>query len=531
MDPDNSRRSACDRCRGQKLRCVRSPKQSSAADGQTLQSCERCIKAGARCFSTLPPPRKLTRTERLPTPPNPTLMSSQKAPLHQPGFGADVPLVTGGASGAGGAGSIAASRLSSTSGSSSVHRRGSSHTPILGLDRKRRFGNLDTEQPEPPKFNAHDHVTIERQRRGLGDIHSPATGPMDVSAFSRSPVSEHIGMGTFDFEMGLVSQPGTAPPDEGTTWMDMLLCQGKGSLPTSKVSNIIEKGADQVIESKEEFLYRLSELNSQLLKDFGRMSSMKFSDLLSSSFYYDADNLQGLHNSERAMHQNNAIGGVLNNSQTFLDTLQYLVPGIPEGAESECSYSEDGDDLSCSRRMAVGPGSPSHPTLGSARTSLNGSPKAPSSTADVPTMLTVFTCYAWLLQTYDRIFSLLHTALISETRLSLQSLPKVLPGLHVGGFSLDDQQYLQVEMLIHLSTQMLERIEEALRTNVTSQVRDNRENTLHDQEVLDATLFSAFLDTILEQKPLKRMGGVQKKGAEGVKQTMERIRRILRSIS
>ncbi|KAI1463638.1 uncharacterized protein F4812DRAFT_463466 [Daldinia caldariorum] len=532
MDPDNSRRSACDRCRGQKLRCVRPPKQANAADGQTLQPCERCTKAGAGCFSTLPPPRKLTRTERLPSPSNSTLISSQKRKIHhtlaandvneyQPGFGADSSLSTNGN------GSVPTSGLSSTSGSSPTHRRGSSQAPTTGWDKERGFRKLDIVQHEPQKFN--DHATIERRRRGLGDIQSPTAGLADTPAFSmnRSPASDPIGISTFDYGIGLVSQPDTMPPDDGTTWMDMLLYQAKGSLATGKDDNLMGKGGNQVLARTDDCLHRLSELSSQLLKDFSRMSSMRFHDLLSSSFYCDPNNAQSLHDSERSMCQENAIGRMLNNSQTFLDTLQHLIPGIPSSSESECSYSEDGDDLAYTRRMVVDSGDPSRLLLGHTRASSNGSPKSFSGTVGVPTVLTVFTCYAWLLQTYDKIFSLLHTALASESQLSLQSLPNVLPGLHVGGFSLDDHQSLQMEMLIHLSTQMLERIEEAFRMNLTSQVKDSRENWMNDHE----TPVSTFLDTILEPNPLKILEGDQKKGVEGIKQTMERIRRILRGIS
>ncbi|CDM28627.1 Zn(2)-C6 fungal-type DNA-binding domain [Penicillium roqueforti FM164] len=41
---EQPRRSACDRCRGQKLRCERLSPNSSIED-----SCRRCLKVGARC--------------------------------------------------------------------------------------------------------------------------------------------------------------------------------------------------------------------------------------------------------------------------------------------------------------------------------------------------------------------------------------------------------------------------------------------------------------------------------------------------
>lgn len=77
-------------------------------------------------------------------------------------------------------------------------------------------------------------------------------------------------------------------------------------------------------------------------------------------------------------------------------------------------------------------------------------PSAPLSTPiDMPTTLTILTCYTWLLQAYDTIFSQIYSALAIRTDItSPSSSPSVLPGLQFGGFDLDEHRDMQIEMPI-----------------------------------------------------------------------------------
>jgi Fungal Zn(2)-Cys(6) binuclear cluster domain len=82
MNTEISRRSACDRCRGQKLRCVRqSPPRSQAGDEPPLVPCDRCLKAGAACINNIDPPRRrLTRGEKILNHPTSSAPSQDRTP-------------------------------------------------------------------------------------------------------------------------------------------------------------------------------------------------------------------------------------------------------------------------------------------------------------------------------------------------------------------------------------------------------------------------------------------------------------------
>ena len=539
MDPENSRRSACDRCRSQKLRCVRPPKRPNAADDQPLQPCERCTKANAECFSTLPPPRKLSRTERRPSS---THVLSQKSPLRRSLAANDNTQYQGGGSRtdpspSNGNGSITVNGLPSSNPSPLHQQRSNSQTPFFRQVPKGGFEKTDIGQSGIQRFtnnvpdNRHERSSIAMQPLGTGSMETPNFG------MERSPVSDHIRMDNFDFGMEQGPQAGAPHHDDTSTWMDMLLTPGQDTGPASRQSAPVEKAVNQSVGSKEDGLHRLSELSSRLLKDFSRINSMKLPDLLSFAPGGDEAGLYGPGGPGTMADQKNAIGRMLDNSQIFLNTLQYLMPSVPQGTESECSYSDYCDenefvstahDHSYSKRMTIdSTSSATHSWLTDTKLSSTNSLPSP---VDTPTTLTIFTCYAWLLQTYDKVFSLIHLALLSDAHLSPHSLPRILPGLLVGGFCLDDQQSLQIEILIHLSTQMLERIEEALSMNMTAQTELSRDHSPNGRDLLDKDSASAILGVMFEQKLVGNAGGEQRRGAATVKQTMERIRRILRGM-
>ena len=539
MDPENSRRSACDRCRSQKLRCVRPPKRPNVADDQPLQPCERCTKANAECFSTLPPPRKISRTERRPSS---THVLSQKSPLRRSLAANDNTQYQGGSradpSPSNGNGSVTVNGLPSSNPSSLHQPRGNSQTSFFGQVQKGGFEKTDIGQSGMQTFT--NNVPDNRHQRSISAMQSLGTGSMEAPGFGmeRSPVSDHIRMDNFDFGMEQGPQAGAPHHDDTSNWMDMLLTPGQDTGPASRQSAPMEKAVNQSVGSKEDGLHRLSELSSRLLKDFSRINSMKLPDLLSFTSGGDETGLYGPGGSGVTVDQKNAIGRMLDNSQIFLNTLQYLMPSVAQGTESECSYSDYCDENefastahepSYSKRMAVDP-------TGSSTQSWLADTKLPSTnffpkTVDTPTTLTIFTCYAWLLQTYDKVFSLIHLALLSEAHLSPDTLPRILPGLLLGGFCLDDQQSLQIEILIHLSTQMLERIEEALSMNMAAQTELSRDHSPNGRDLLDKDSASAILGVMFEQTLVGNAGGEQRRGASTVKQTMERIRRILRGVS
>jgi hypothetical protein len=141
----------------------------------------------------------------------------------------------------------------------------------------------------------------------------------------------------------------------------------------------------------------------------------------------------------------------------------------------------------------------------------------------MPTTLTILTCYTWLLQSYDAIFSRIRASLLSQPKLAPQSIPAILPGLHIGGFDLGDRNDLQIEILIQVSSRMLERIEETLGVNVISQPN----SASREKGILDTASASALLDITFNQKD---PGNSKRENRSGVlvKHTMDDIREILK---
>ncbi|KAL9120075.1 MAG: hypothetical protein Q9187_003370 [Circinaria calcarea] len=303
----------------------------------------------------------------------------------------------------------------------------------------------------------------------------------------------------------------------------------------------------------EEYILRLSELSSTLLKHFSRSRSAKLADilLLSHSPILEAPIDSNPRN--KMSDFTNIIGRVLNSSQTFLDILQYFIApscAVPERAVSECSYSDtwnEEDETSMiteplyhhdARYTAYGetslPSSSDFPARLLTSTSGSTLPDAQrlSSSAprpDFPTTLAMLSCYICLLQTYDVIFSQIYTSLIEASDSGrLLVVPSVLPGLRLGGFDLDSYKDLQIEVLIHISATMLERIELALGIGLPNDTQDSDRGSSHCGGILDSLSTAALLDAMYKQKDT---GCSKSDGTRAmlVRQTMDNIRAVLRT--
>src|SRR5579862_2233486 len=62
---ERSRRIACSRCRGQKLRCERVDNDALETSISTVGACKRCLKAGAKCDIGSPVSQKPGRARRV----------------------------------------------------------------------------------------------------------------------------------------------------------------------------------------------------------------------------------------------------------------------------------------------------------------------------------------------------------------------------------------------------------------------------------------------------------------------------------
>nr|XP_036576980.1 C6 finger domain-containing protein [Colletotrichum truncatum]KAF6783834.1 C6 finger domain-containing protein [Colletotrichum truncatum] len=284
----------------------------------------------------------------------------------------------------------------------------------------------------------------------------------------------------------------------------------------------------QPSSSKDECLQRLSQLSSKLLVCFSKTENrhVALEDILAypspemSCNAHDGDD-QGLHTAK------NIIGELLESSQVFLETLEQLKsleasqqePQHPYSpSSSEYLYLDSPDEADFLSKESSTPfpafaprnsdNDNSHEMatkLSSDKTSRYPCKSANAFSTNVcfsmPTIFTIVTCYMWLFQGYEVVFSAIQESLLlqkqtqedqqrkeqqrqqcdissyhyvqkrrqassSSTPVSRTGktgpgalCPTVLPNIQFGGFGLDGHPNLQIEMLIHVSSQMLQKIE------------------------------------------------------------------------
>ncbi|EAW09115.1 Zn(II)2Cys6 domain-containing transcription factor fsqA [Aspergillus clavatus NRRL 1] len=365
--------------------------------------------------------------------------------------------------------------------------------------------------------NVHRQPEARPLKRRSRDIHpfgtgSPPTELLDAPSFStrRSPIfsqAEPFALNDLDFAM----QPhsgGDLPSHGDDLFADVLFSphQKPPAGPTVGES-LFDNTKAQELDTRECCLRRLTSLSSRLFHDFNNTNSVKLPDLLSFS---PCRNLTAPNQATDCPQ--NIIGRVLESSHTFLDILHGLAPDPrpTSSSDSECSYSnywEDDEFVPISDEMTYNSTSArpefrdSSDMCASSSNRDSSDLSAASPTIDMPTTLTILTCYTWLLQAYDTIFSQIYSSLLAGTDSTSPSMPPVLPGLQIGGFSLDQHCDLQIEILIQLSARMLDRIEGKL--GVTDTKDSNA--PVDDQEwsrngsILDTASASTILDALFKQ--------------------------------
>ncbi|KAL4795765.1 hypothetical protein BDV19DRAFT_388789 [Aspergillus venezuelensis] len=308
------RRSACDRCRGQKLRCVRA---STAAHGLDTK-CERCRKAGAECVNTLARPRKSSTSEgaseRLP--PSPSFSSSCSHQID-----------------------TALHALSSTS-----------------ADTQPQTIVEATEQNGP------------RPRNGYRHCDCSSNTSQGLQSFAKSPkISKITGLGydcyteddsilPMDYMAGRLSAADDCEPSDYD--ISMLLDMNTSSAVQGDQSEfaldsfqdlrqspvaMVETRLRETLVTKdkgiglEDILPRLSSLTSDLINDFSSIKDSRLSDML----IYD----------DQAPDTNtkNILGALMDRSMIFLSVIEQLkrqeAPNAPSKAPLACSYLEPSDDV------------------------------------------------------------------------------------------------------------------------------------------------------------------------------------------
>lgn len=225
-------------------------------------------------------------------------------------------------------------------------------------------------------------------------------------------------------------------------------------------------------EFRKDCLQKLAELHTSLMRDLDSIKACKPANECGSSGMASRGPNDATNEDEKKADY--PIGRVLESSEKFLEILQYFARS--PSRQSSCRPSRGLSDSVSSRSEQQHPafGRPSDPTpsafSGSAMhqslsrpefsTAMNGPVGALQ--CDVPTTLSILTCYVCLTRIFRTIFSCIHVSLRTIAPASQNNLPPLFPGLQLGGFQLESHLNLQVQILVQVSDNMLSRIDNAL---------------------------------------------------------------------
>jgi hypothetical protein len=547
MNSEISRRSACDRCRGQKLRCVREVQSRSEGSGdESLTPCDRCLKAGAECVNGDYSRREITGDARTQITSASSCSSHEQTPQN--------PLPRTSASYSAGS---SFSRPPTRSDSrrieeptrfnemANVDSRGGFFPESMERPSKRRSLEPSYKQLDPNVHNldpgqyqntfVHPSSVSDRISSSNGN-NSLSLGQLDNGPFnldtSLTKITHHFNGDTVDFGMCL-NTASTSHLDGNSASLTDALLPGNGDSRSGHSALSGTSSPLPTMNSPGDCIHYLSDLCSRLVKTANDDSNLEtLVDILS----YNPHLSSGI----SSTLPKNAIGQVLESSQLFLDILSTLrsLTSPKQSKESsptnsECSYSNLWDSgeldspVTCNKNM-LPDNALAEARLSSASSTTykttpghnRNQPATPSPSAstlplDVPTTFIILTCYMWLLRTYDTIFSRIYACLSSEA----STIPSIMPDLKIGGFNLCERKDLQVGILVQLSTHMLERIEEMLGISVISSTPRHEDV---NKGLLDSASSSALLDLMFRPK------SSEKPRAPRLKETMDDIREALR---
>jgi len=523
------RRSACDRCRGHKLRCVRL--DPGANNAGVLLPCKRCVKAGTECVHTAQlggkPPGESHHLAH-----HASKSSGHSAPFQQqtPASERQLSESSLGISST----QSATHRQTCQSRGSSVPHRPEDNGPLPSPWRIFATPTFSRSQLGFPKLSSHedargDHTT---ERLEVGPEAMLAVLPVSERAPQRPGSSRAPSDATTTFDLvdkvldldgqsfyrlpspvlhdtaGAVTTTATTTATSAHPNHMLQYSQAEPLTPSSYFnaatgSAMGSGGAgsqglrDQQIHQQQHrlsvcgrssvtahgnCLHLLSQLSSKFLIDFGKSGATDWSTT--------ANN-----NNNNNHHLSSTITKLFDGLQIFLKTVERLRPASSLeyfSSGSEGSYSDLCDEsefigLTGDSQMQMHPitmaanhvhrsssteNAGHHRNRGGIAVESVGLPPtddAAPQPLDMPTTLTILSCYTWLLKGYEVVLSGIHEMLASQDRLQgLQSLPAIVPGARIGGFGLEDHPDMQIEMVIHIGRQLLQRIEEALGVQVVS---------------------------------------------------------------
>jgi hypothetical protein len=425
---ENTGLGACDRCRGQKLRCTGAADPVPSSDSRCQRNripCARCQKAKVDCFSVKPAPRRPTVPHVSPT----TRTNSATQSL-----------------------------------ASTEYQRQDSSPRQHDPNQDEAFADM----------HCHGHPNLLQdlqQARSLGRSNIvPTQALSSISDDWMMPITDndlaHHGLRSTTPSWTIESAPvidgsNDHPMAEPTHRNDLVVWssdlfqrqdhaaqQGFGHLNTdmslsqeyshpdrqSNHAQVTSQGQSETSDSANACIHDIARLNERLLVEKSGLKS--------------TPNRNG-HTSVRP-----AIGQILKYSQEFVSILQRfeswcssigpLLRGDASSTQSS-DFAQRGVNSSRSARLHLHAGSTASSPL-------------TASLIEIPALLSMLSCYTCIVELFEVVFTPIHDAITKPTPAVLATLTE----LSLDGFDLDNHYDLQLECLTSVSLRLLKKMEDIL---------------------------------------------------------------------
>jgi len=508
------RRSACDRCRAHKLRCIR---DNTTTD--VLQPCQRCSKAGVTCSIGAPlrsgRPSKLAKLRQTSN----TNSSDHEGHLQS----ADLSPQTH-------------SILSSDSSYPNKRTLGALPSRlndwqnVLQPDVVNSSGTSNASPQDHPgsgKSSSHDYTFINlfnddraiHESSNLGVDNLDFGSLLDMTHMNQFGLSQDDVMNVevdgyrtsrpqnceLDPNIG-VERSSSAPHHIGSAAVHV---QGSVDFPDTHL---------EIADLKEEVLRRLAGLHSGLLADLNLMRSVGKGPCHATSRVSLASSQRNLDGKTEA--NNFMIGRMLSRAEIFLSILRYFTPSTSiqsgselQGSRPEPERSEKDQEFMDAFTSWNNHTSPTASEQRYSQTFVNSTdPSRGIIRCNVPMTLSILTCYICLLRIYRTIFSNIYTSVAIQEH--ILELPPLFPGLKLGGFS--PPLNLQVQILVQLGTNFMSKIEKALGV-------PDEDGRTKSGSILDQTGSAGLLQTMMNEEALEALDNGDQSEAS--------LKEIMRSIN
>ncbi|KAI0131222.1 hypothetical protein F4814DRAFT_445363 [Daldinia grandis] len=465
------RRSACDRCKGQKLRCLRDPGQ---------ERCYRCTRADAQCATTPNVPirsrRRIDgvspRTHKRPRQDD----QRQSFPTPNTSQAIDTPL--------------------------SFFFEGS--------------GNVQDTPTYPPEIMESWDPTIYGPLFGDG---------FDGNLASSDFTADKAHLPTLDYqsEMTYLSafQTGTSPAralslqGQETSIGNNTSASPEGAVATQ--DSVIEVGRG-ISKSDTQRLAKINLDLVKLLDQIGRGSPEISLDTLVAPID-QSDDFSGTQ-----------IHSVLGSSREFVDVISTISDAnrapagvMPHGSSPRTPESGSGSNISGSTRGHNSPHSSEYGRTLASPSLMSTIGNRPRRCLDSATLMHILISYIHVIQLYLIIFTHCYEALLEVSKSDVPSLCE-LPGLDFGSFPLQSGN-LQATMFIQVVINLFDKMEKLL--GIPQEFRIGKYGTNHDGLLCEPEFFR-FLKAALSKEELICKPDHGKGGVNALRKYIEQARQLLR---